>query len=164
MSSATDPNGPLIVGETAAQLPVRMFQWLSPVLIGLTAPIVFLMVALPDSVRHAQAVAGLMLFSAFLAASIAYALSVLEPGAVAGVELDPAAREVIVVQQGKFAAKRTRIRFDRIVSLRVAVRYDDDGYRSENPEFVLRDGNVLELPAQASAADVKAIRATIGLG
>ena len=99
---------------------------------------------------------------AALAAS-AYTLSILAPGDVTGVVVDPTTDTVTLLQQGAFATTRRGHAFVDIKDVRLAKGYDDDGYVFEAPELELAAGTIYALPATITRDDIAAVRKAIGL-
>ena len=153
----------LIFGDHGRSANSRVLHWLSPVLIAIAAPVIALVVAAPGSIVGQRAMVMMALFAVFLVAGTAYILSVLLPGIVSRVELSTEKRQVRLTQKGMLASSATAIAFARISNVRVATRYDDDGYGSDVAELVLLDGTAIALPA-TSPEDITAIRRAIGLG
>ena len=104
---------------------------------------------------------GLGLLAALSAS--AYALSVLAPGDVSGITVDPAHEAVELTLQGAFASTRRAHAFDDIKDVRMAKGYDDDGYVFEAPELELANGTIYALPAAITRDDIAAVRRAIGL-
>ena len=73
-------------------------------------------------------------------------------------------REVRLTQKGLLASNATAIPFARIANVRVATRYDDDGYGADVAELVLLNGTAIALPASASSDEITALKRAIGLG
>ena len=154
----------LIIADRDRATGSRVLHWLSPVLIAVAAPAIALLVAAPSSVANARVLVVAVLFAVFLVAATAYVLSVLLPGSVSRIEMSAAARTVRLTQRGLLATSATTIPFTRIANVRVATRYDDDGFGADVAELVLIDGTAIGLPSATSPEDLTALKQAIGLG
>ena len=164
MSTARAVPHVLIIGDRDRAANSRILHWLSPVLIAVAAPTIAVIVAAPASISGARTIVMLLLFAAFLVAGTAYVLSVLLPGTVSRIEVCSDEREVRLTQKGLLASNATAIPFARIANVRVATRYDDDGYGADVAELVLLNGTAIALPASASSDEITALKRAIGLG
>ena len=135
----------------------------SPLILGLIAPIVVLMVIDPSALRHAQFLIVAILLPLLFASIAIYAYSVLNPGDVAGLLVDPAERAVVLTQANGFASRRTAIAFEDIVNARIVANYDRDGYATTRGELALQSGERILLPAGMTEAHLKALRLAVGL-
>ena len=134
----------------------------APVILGLVAPIVVMMVIDPTALRHVQFLVTTILVPLLFVSVAIYAYSVLNPGEIAGLVVDPAERTIVLTQANAFAARRTAIAFEDIATARLVSDYDQDGYGSTRGELVLTSGDRVPLPAGLTEPQLKALRAAIG--
>ena len=162
MARTATMTAPLSFGDSSAGS-LGGLRWMAPALIGLGGPMIvglMLYPGLADGARFA-AVAGLGLLAAL--ATSAYTLSVLSPGDVTGLIVDPGRGELVLTQQSAFATKRRDYIFADVRDVRMAKGYDDDGYVFEAPELELTDGTIYALPATITREDIAVARQAIGL-
>jgi hypothetical protein len=141
----------------------RLAQAAAPVVIGLMAPILLMQLLDPAILKHARFLVVAVLIPLLLVSVAIYVYSVLNPGDVCGLVVDPKARRVEVVQANMFASRRTGIAFSDIAKVHVVAGYDRDGYAESRAELVLLTGERVPLPAGTADAQVLAMRRAIGL-
>jgi hypothetical protein len=158
------PNAPLavILGETQVST-LGALRWLSPVIIGLCAPMVLGLVVFPGLVEDARFMIGVVLCALIGICALAYAISVLNPGPVRGLIVDRASRQVDLVCEGLLAVSTRHVAFENVADLRIVKRSDDDGYPLEVPELTTRQGVTYVLPQTITATDIAAARRVLGL-
>lgn len=137
---------------------------IAPVLIGLLAPVLVLMLVDARALGSASVLLHVYLGAIFVIATIAYVISVFDPGEVTRVDFLARDRVVEVERTGLVAKKSVTIPFADIATLRIEARYDDDGYRRNVPLIVLTTHETVELPETVTEADVAAMRRLIGRG
>lgn len=137
---------------------------IGPVLIGLLAPVLVLMLVDARALGSASVLMHVYLGAIFVIATIAYVISVFDPGEVTRVDFLAKDRVVEVERTGLVAKKIVAIPFSDIATLRIETRYDDDGYRRDVPLIVLTTHETVELPETATEAEVSAMRRLIGRG
>lgn len=137
---------------------------IAPVLIGLMAPVLVLMLVDSRALGSASVLLHVYLGAIFVIATGAYIVSVFDPGEVTRVDFIAKDRVIEVERTGLVAKKTTVIPFTDVASLRVETRYDDDGYRRDVPLLVLTTRETVELPETATEAEVAAMRRLIGRG
>ena len=152
----------LSIGETDTSTLGGM-RWLSAALIGLGGPMIASLLLIPGLSVGAKVVAFTGLGLLAVAAASIYTISVLIPGDVMGVEVDPAAGSVELIHHGAFASVRRTYAAEDIRDVRLIKSYDRDGYAFEAPELVLEDGKVFALPGSISTEEIAALRKAIGL-
>jgi hypothetical protein len=161
MSQATAIH-PMLFGE-ADEGNVGAFRWLSPVLIGLSAPIVFGLMMFPSALENASVVLTAFLLVLLLICIAAYTVSVFVPGEVSGLLVDRGDRQIELITNGMFATGRRAIVFEDIADLRMAKQYDHDGYAVDLAELRLIGGEVITLPSSISPSDINVARRALGL-
>jgi hypothetical protein len=152
---------PMLFGEPEVGS-TNALRWLSPALIGLTAPLVAGLVLVPGAVEHARAAVFSMLAVLLIVCIAAYIVSVLSPNVPTSLLVDREARAIELVSQGLLAQRSQLIAFDEISDLSVTKLYDDDGYAYEAAQMTLRSGEAIALPVTMTAADVAAARRAMG--
>lgn len=162
MATTFDNVAPIALGDTAASSRTAL-HWLSPVIVGLTAPAIAVLLLLPALAAHAGAFITLLLALALLVSVLAYAATVFVPTDPIGIEIDRRARLVNIVMASPFAIKRMAFDFADIVSLRFATFYDQDGYSQNGAELTTSDGDVIEFTADLTPADIESARRALGL-
>ena len=134
---------------------------LAPVLLGLSVPAVLFAVLVPGAVHYAPLVVGVYLMALFVIASILFVRSVFNPGFVISASFDPASTVAEFVRSGTFGTTSVRVPFSDIASVRMEMKYDDDGYKVLVPTVDLRSNETVELPAGASQTDIEMVRAVL---
>jgi FtsH-binding integral membrane protein len=152
---------PMLFGETdaGASGPLR---WLSPALIGLTAPLVAGLVLVPGAIEHVRAAVLSMLAVLMIVCIAAYIISVLSPSVPTSLLVDREARWIELQSQGLLASRSQLIAFEDISDLTVTKLYDDDGYAYEAALMTLTSGEAIALPVTMTSSDVSAARRAIG--
>ncbi len=135
----------------------------SPVILGLVAPILLMMVIDPSMLRHAQFLIVAVLIPMLFISIGLYAFSVFNPGEVAGLIADPSRRILEVVQSNWFATRRTELPFNEVGAIRLTSVYDHDGYAVQRGEIELQSGTRIELPAGLGSSEVNALKLAVGL-
>jgi hypothetical protein len=163
MSQASSaPVANLVLGETQTSS-LGAMRWISPVILGLCAPMVLGLMMFPGLVEDARFVIGAVLAALVFVCAAAYTLSVVNPGNVTGLTLERSSRQIALMREGMFAVTTQYIAFEDVADLRLARRSDDDGYAIDVAELTTREGVTLILPASVTAANVVAARRVIGL-
>ena len=153
---------PFEFGDTATPSTGAM-RWVSAALIGLGGPMIAGLLLFPNMADSAKFAALVGLGMMAVAAASIYTISVLIPGDVMGVVVDPAEGAVALIHQGAFASVRRSHAFESIRDVRLTKAYDRDGYGFEAPELVLNSGAVFALPASINPDDIKAMRKALRL-
>lgn len=141
---------------------VGAFRWLSPALIGLSAPLAFGMVLFPGPVDHARAALSALLVVLLLVCVAAYVVSVIMPGDVSGLLIDRGERQIDLITNSLFASGRRAVAFEDVTDLRMTKQYDDDGYAFEVAELRLESGETIVLPPTISPSDISVARRALG--
>lgn len=139
----------------------RIGRAASPVIIGLAAPILLMMVIDPGALKHARFLVMAVLMPMLFVAVGLYIYSVLDPGEVRGVVADIAQRRLEIVQANLFATRKTTVPFSDIVSARLVHGYDPDGYPLSVAEVLLESGERIVLPPETSEAEMQALRSAL---
>lgn len=142
----------------------RRLHAIAPVLIGLMAPVLVLLLVDARALGSASVLLHVYLGAIFVIATIAYIIGVFDPGEVTRVDFLAKERAIEVERTGLVAKKSVVIPFSDIATLRIETRYDDDGYRRDVPLIVLTTHETIELPQTATEAEVAAMRRLIGRG
>ncbi|MCB1509673.1 MAG: hypothetical protein KDJ36_02125 [Hyphomicrobiaceae bacterium] len=151
----------LVIGR-ADDAALGGLRWLSPTLVGLTAPILAALIFFPAVLRDAaSAIVIVLLFAMFLAVA-AYVTTVFIKGPIVGLIVDSARHQVLLVQDGPFATTVTELATDEIADFRRRKRYDDDGYSQSFVELVFRDGEKLPLQLDMTEAQYLSGRSMMG--
>jgi hypothetical protein len=137
--------------------------WLSPVMIGIIAPVLLGLIIAPSILQGAAGVIGALLIVVLALALGAYILSVLAPGEPVGFAFDPQARTATVLRHGMVARSRIVIPFAEIARLKSVSRFDRDGYEQSAVELHTRNGDSWIVSADATEAELLALRKTVGL-
>lgn len=167
MTRNAEQSGSIILSDGTMDLEAgavsRLGRAVAPVIIGLAAPILVMLVIDPSALKHARFLVVAVLMPILFVAIGLYIYSVLNPGAVRGLVADMASRQVEIIQANLFAARKTAIPFADIASARVIHGYDPDGYPVSIAELLLRNGDRIELPAETTEAEVQELRRALGL-
>ncbi len=135
----------------------------APILIGLIAPVLMLLLIDPHAVWYAPFLLPTVLFPLAAFSIAVYMYCVLNPGNVVAVVADPVTRTLELVQSNFFATRRTKLGFDEIATLRLSTEYDQDGYSAERAELHLQNGERVHLPSVTDKAEVLSLRSVLGL-
>jgi hypothetical protein len=138
-------------------------SWLSPVMIGITAPVVLGLLVAPSILQGAAGFIGALLAVVLVFALGAYILSVLAPGEPVGFAFDTQARSAAVLRAGMVARSRIEIPFSEIARLKSVSRSDRDGYERSAFELQTRDGDSWIVSADVSEAELAKIRKILGM-
>lgn len=147
------------VGENASP---RRLHAIAPILIGLMAPVLVLLLVDARALGSATVILHIYLGAIFVIATAAYTVSVFDQGQVTRIEVLAAERAIAIERTGLVAKKTINVPFQDIASLRIETRYDDDGYKSNVPLIVLSTREVIELPDTMSEQDIAGMRRLIG--
>ncbi len=137
---------------------------LVPILIGLVAPVLVLMIVDPRALGSAAVLLHIYMFAIFVIATGAYIWTVLDPGSVTRVTFDKQTRKVIAERSGALAKSMLEIPFVDIAAIRMESRYDDDGYETNTPVLVLTTREVVHLPAGTTESDIVVMRSLMKSG
>lgn len=129
-----------------------------PMILGLVAPILLVLLIDPAAVKHGRFLTVAILIPSLLIAVAIYTYCVVHPGDVCGLVVDPAARTVTIVQANAFALRRTPLSFAEIAGARLVKGYDQDGYATQHAELVLRSGDRIPLAVTTTDDDVKLLQ------
>jgi hypothetical protein len=152
-----------ILGDEQIARGKAKLQSLSPMLFGGVLPVVLTVIYDPFGLGNMSRLLVPVLVLAMMIAVGLYAVSVMLPGELAAVVIDPAARMARMTYQGVFASRTIEIPLGEIAGIKSTTHYDDDGYRYDLSILTLRDGERLVLPQSVTAQQIKAVRAVLGL-
>jgi len=134
---------------------------LPPVLLGLLASMLLLLLIDPRALVGASLIAHAYMIAIFVLASAAYLFSLFEAGEVTGAEVDHAHAIVTIERTGLFARSIQKIPFADISTVRMDTRYDNDGYPTSVPVLVLTSHELLPLPTGTTESDIANMRAML---
>lgn len=136
---------------------------LAPIILGLMAPFVVIALLAPEALAHIQFMVTVLMVGAMIACIFIFIRSVLSPGPVTSVRIDPRKKRLIVERCGPFATTVREIRFIEIVALKMVHEFDQDGYGIIEPRIVLRSRETLAMPEGTTEEHLEALRPYIGL-
>jgi hypothetical protein len=157
-NSQTAAADELWIGDAGSR---GMAVWMSPLLIGLIAPVLAGLFLFPELVRDALGVVGLLLAVALLIALGGYIISVLFPGAPAALSVRPGTRTVAVILRGVLAQREILVPFKDVAKLASAKSFDHDGYERSAVELKTRDGDAWVIPCEIDEAKLTKVRDVI---
>ncbi len=131
---------------------------ISPMLLGLAAPFVLLLVLAPAAFISLGVAALAILMLIMVAATIIFVHGLLTSGRIAAVAFDRDRRAVDIVETGTFSRSVQTMPFSEVSALRASPHYDRDGYRYVTTELVLRSGETLLLPVAPTEQELRAVR------
>jgi hypothetical protein len=158
--------GQFLIDEAEAQHRRRggiNLHAVSPILIGLAAPIVALNVVHPSLLERMSHLDLVLMIFVFVIAAGIFVHSVLSPGKVVAAAFDPAGRTVTLVHAGHFAIINRDIHFSDIAGFGMAVDSDLDGNISRRAELHLKNGQCYTLPEGTEESHVLSAREITGL-
>lgn len=162
-----EPTQSVVVSDGSVDLEAgaasRFGRAASPVIIGLAAPILLMLIIDPSALKHARFLVVAVLMPMLFVAIGLYVYSVLDPGDVRGVVADIANRRLDVIQSNYFATRKTVVPFADIAGAKLVHGYDPDGYPMSVAEVVLVNGDRFALPPETTEADMKDLRAALRL-
>ncbi|HRD78167.1 MAG TPA: hypothetical protein PK264_19890 [Hyphomicrobiaceae bacterium] len=138
-------------------------QATSMVLFGLAAPVILFSLVDPNLLRHGKLVVLALLMPALFVAVGVYVYSVLVPGDVASIVVDPQLRQIELSRNGSFAIRSEIIPFDEVERVLLARHYDDDGYGVVEGQLRLRSGATIAISGFSSEDTIKALARAIGV-
>jgi hypothetical protein len=162
MAHAASSDFHLALGASTPTYSSR-FQWMAPVLIGLSAPLLFAVIIVPTLIDEARGLATVALITIlFLCAGI-FIVATLVQGDAIGAVVKPNERVVEVSFENLFSTRVRSIPFNNIQDIRSETRNDRDGYSYTGANIELVDGSTIALIASLTADEVSAARRTIGI-
>jgi hypothetical protein len=159
-STNTATTADLWIGDVSQ---LRRSFWLSPLLVGLAAPVIAGLVLFPELLRDALGAVGLLLGLVLLIAIGAYVMSVLSPGRPAALSVQPESGFVSVVVRGPFAQSEIQVPFKEVAKLSALNGFDHDGYERSMVELKTRDGDIWIIPCEADESQLTRLRGLIGV-
>ncbi len=142
----------------------RFGRWhlLMPVLIGLIAPVLALLLVDPRALASFSVMIQIYLIALLIVATGAFVISIFDQGDVTKVIFDRTSKVVIIERTGLLSRKLTEVPFIDIANIRIETRYDDDGYKAAVPVMTLSSRETIQLPAGTGEVEVAAMRAIVG--
>jgi hypothetical protein len=140
----------------------RRLHLLMPVLIGLMAPALALLLVDARALASFTVMIQIYLIAMLIVATGAFVISIFDQGEVTKVVFDKVNKVAAIERTGLLATRLTEIPFTDISSIRIETRYDDDGYQAAFPVLNLSSREIIPLPAGTGEAEVAAMRAIIG--
>ncbi len=142
----------------------RFGRWhlLMPVLIGLIAPVLALLLVDPRALASFSVMIQIYLIALLIVATGAFVISIFDQGDVTKVIFDRTSKVVIIERTGLLSRKLTEVPFVDIANIRIETRYDDDGYTAAVPVMTLSSRETIQLPAGTGEVEVAAMRAIVG--
>ena len=137
--------------------------WLSPVLIGVAAPLIFGLLLAPQFLEGAGPVIAVLLFLLLLLAGCAYLLSVVAPGAPTAVKVQAATQTLVLMRHGVLANSELAIPFADVSGIGLTSGAYRDGFGKSGIEILTRSGDRWTLPADIDAADIANLRRLVGV-
>ncbi len=147
---------------SSGQSKAGRWHLLMPVLIGLMAPALALLLVDARALGSATVMIQIYLIAILIIATGAFVISIFDQGEVTNVAFDKANKIVTVERTGLLARKVAEIPFVDIASVRIETRYDDDGYQTAVPFLTLTTRETIQLPAGTGEDEVAAMRSILG--
>jgi hypothetical protein len=147
---------------TTGQSRTGRWHLLMPVLIGLLAPILALLLVDARALASFSVMIQIYLIAMLIIAAGAFVISIFDQGEVTKVVLDKQKKVAVVERTGLLATRTVEIPFVDIASIRIETRYDDDGYKAALPVLTLSSRETIPLPAGTGEAEVATMRAIVG--
>lgn len=135
---------------------------LSPIMVGLTIPMLVVGFIDPSSLQQGRSVLFMLLAAIFVLTTILFGLSLLWQGELTAVIFHNQQRKIEFVQSGLLANTSSDVTFDQVVTIGIASRFDEDGYPYSQAEIQLRDGQRIALPAGVTSEMIAAARRALG--
>lgn len=168
MSSLKAARGQLVlVDETAAHIDPGAYKGLHaivPILVGISLPILLFSMFDPRALSSVRLVLHILMMGIAVLAATVFFMSIMNPGNVVQAIFDPGKRTVDLVRSGAFANNILTIPFSRIATVRLESVYDDDGYQNRVAVMVLKNRELVQLPAGASEAELAEVRRILTAG
>lgn len=134
----------------------------SPFIIGLVGAVIGMALLEPSVLRNGPLIVSALLIPSLIVSVGIYAWSVISPGDIVGLIVDPTARSIEVVQSNAFASRRARIPFHAIARANFEQTYDRDGYASRFVVLTLDTDERLRLGFALDEAELLYLRRTLG--
>jgi hypothetical protein len=135
----------------------------SPIIIGFIAAVFGMALIVPGVARNWPVIVVGVLLPVFFISVAIYAWSVINPGDITGLVVDPASRTIELVQTNAFATRRTGVPFADVARITAEQSYDHDGYASHSAVLTLTDGQRLPLAFAVDPRSLADLRRLVGL-
>lgn len=140
------------------------FQLLSPLLLGLLVPFMAASFWDPEALRHLKWPIWIFLCGMFIVCTALFFYTHHFPGEIHSISVDRDARTIEIEWRNMMATASQVLPFSDVAALRVRNAYDDDGYPTSVAELVLSSREPITLPSSITEAQLRPLRAAIGLG
>ena len=156
----------LDLGETSGEKPRGNidFQLLPPLMLGLLVPFIAAQYFDPEALRPVKWLIWTVLACSFCLCACLFFYTHHYPGRINSIVIDREQRTMEIVWRNLMATASQIVPFQDISALRVRNVYDADGSPLPMPELVLRSRPPIALPDSLSDAQLRPLRAAIGLG
>lgn len=134
---------------------------LAPVLIGLSAPVLVLLLVDAQALGSVNLIIQLYVYALFVIATLLFVISVFDQGEVTRITVEKSAKRVLIERTGMLARSVSELPFSDIASVRMETRCDDDGYETTIPLIVLTTRDTLPMPAGTTESEIAAMRALL---
>jgi hypothetical protein len=162
MASVAQTNVPIQLGAVE-QTYNRRFQWMVPVLIGLSAPLIFGLLTFPTLLEDARPVIAVMLSGVVIVCGAAAAIALILRGDAVGAIVNGSEQKVDVLFENMFATSVKTYAFSDIADFHAQERRDRDGYSYTGANIVMTDGKTISILASLSADEISAARRVMGI-
>ncbi len=139
------------------------FQLLSPLLLGLLVPFMAASYWEPEALRHLKWPIWIFLCCMFIVCTGLFFYTHHFPGKVHSISLDREARTLEIEWRNLMASSSQIVPFQDVSALRIRNEYDQDGYPTAIAELVLASRDPIELPSSITEAQLRPLRAAMGL-
>lgn len=134
---------------------------LPPILIGLSAPVIVLVLIDSHALGSASLLVQLYVYALFVIATLLFIISVFEQGEVTRVTVEKPARRILIERTGMLARSVTELPFADIASVRMETRCDDDGYETTCPLIILTTRETIPMPVGTTESEIAMMRGLI---
>jgi hypothetical protein len=162
VTAIANSSPPLALGH-AVQDYGRRFQWLSPMLIGTAAPLIFALFALPTSIDGARPFIGIVLCAVVVVGAGAAILTLMLKGDVMGLIVDPTEKVIQIYTENAFGTNIVRVPFQAVSRIYPQERRDEAGYSYTGATVETKDGKAFEVLAALSSEEIDTARHLIGM-
>lgn len=135
--------------------------WMSPVLIGLGAPIVLGLLLAPQFLLGASSMIVASLVFLMIMAAGAYAISVLLPGTPGTLIVAPRTQTLTVIRYGILSNSSVEVPFSEVVRIELANELTREHSATPFLHLHTRSGDVWGIPADITKKETDALRALI---
>lgn len=162
MTPSVPLDAPIALGH-AEQSYVNRFQWMVPVLIGLSAPLVFALLVVPTVIDDARPLVSMILAALVFIGAGAASIAMILRGDAVGMVINKDQRTVEVYLENMFATHVTSLEMSDIASFEACERRDRDGFSYKGATLMTKSGKIFEILASLTSDEIAAGRAAMGL-